>query len=149
RLVGGAEDGGIAEFVRAPEYALHPLPPSVAARDGHLVEPLAVALHALRSAWPTPGDEVLVIGAGTIGLTCTLVAATSGARVTTVARHPHQQRAAERLGAQRVIKSVAALPSEAFQLVLETVGTSDAVMAATSAARRRATLLLLAHNEGP
>ena len=52
-------DGGMAEYLLAPAYAVLPLPPTVPAGQGHLVEPLAVALHALRSAWPTPGDEVL------------------------------------------------------------------------------------------
>jgi threonine dehydrogenase-like Zn-dependent dehydrogenase len=70
-----------------------------------LVEPLACAVHAVRSNLPRPGDRVLVIGAGSIGLLT--VAALRALRVesdlTVLARHPFQGRHAERLGASRVI----------------------------------------------
>ncbi|MDP9071897.1 MAG: alcohol dehydrogenase catalytic domain-containing protein, partial [Actinomycetota bacterium] len=44
----GVNDGAHAEYVRVPAAACHPLPAGTAAEHGALVEPYAVALHAVR-----------------------------------------------------------------------------------------------------
>jgi L-iditol 2-dehydrogenase len=60
----------------------HRLPPAVTLELGALVEPLAVALHALDRARLTPGSTVLVFGAGSVGLLCAALSkAVSEARV--------------------------------------------------------------------
>jgi (R,R)-butanediol dehydrogenase/meso-butanediol dehydrogenase/diacetyl reductase len=67
-------DGCMAEYLIAPSYAVYKLPESVSDELGALVEPLAVAIHAVRQGNVRPGDTVAIVGAGTIGL-CTLLAA--------------------------------------------------------------------------
>jgi (R,R)-butanediol dehydrogenase/meso-butanediol dehydrogenase/diacetyl reductase len=60
--------GAYAELVRVgAREALH-LPEAVDHDGGALVEPLAVGIHALRAAALSPGDAVLVLGSGPIGL---------------------------------------------------------------------------------
>lgn len=65
--VGGAP-GAYAELVRVSAREAFALPETLSGRDGALVEPLAVGLHAVDRARLTPGDTVLVVGAGPVGL---------------------------------------------------------------------------------
>jgi 2-desacetyl-2-hydroxyethyl bacteriochlorophyllide A dehydrogenase len=130
RLLGTMLDGGFAEYVRVPEYALFPLPAGVDYEVGALTEPLAVAVHAARLANVRLGDRVLVLGAGTIGLLCVAAAKAAGAaEVWITARHPQQHAAAEALGATRVFSgadAAGAVPSASrtvpIDVVMETVG---------------------------
>jgi L-iditol 2-dehydrogenase len=70
-----------------------------------LVEPASVALRAVLRRRPQPGERVLVIGCGIIGLltVCLLRIVAPQAHVTAMARYPHQVEMAHRLGADEVI----------------------------------------------
>jgi threonine dehydrogenase-like Zn-dependent dehydrogenase len=73
--------GALAELLPVPAKALVPLPDSVDATLGALVEPGANALRAVRAAELDAGGRVLVIGPGTIGLLAASIAAAEGAEV--------------------------------------------------------------------
>jgi (R,R)-butanediol dehydrogenase/meso-butanediol dehydrogenase/diacetyl reductase len=73
-------DGGMAEYVRLPVPLLHRLPPGVSTRQGALVEPLTIAVHGVRSSAMRAGDQVVVLGAGPIGLLTLQCALLAGAR---------------------------------------------------------------------
>ncbi len=77
--IGFARDGGFAEFVAAPVALLHPLPTSLALENACLVEPLSVAVHGVERARIHPGDPVVVIGLGPIGLFTVAVLRARGA----------------------------------------------------------------------
>ncbi|KAK0723682.1 chaperonin 10-like protein [Apiosordaria backusii] len=62
--------GTLQEEVVHPGKWCHKLPEGVALDDGALVEPMAVAFHALQRARLEEGANVLVFGAGTVGLLC-------------------------------------------------------------------------------
>src|SRR3954469_19855241 len=62
-------------------FTIHRLPDALDLRLAALAEPLAVACHDVRRGDVTPGDTVVVIGAGPIGLLIALVAREEGARV--------------------------------------------------------------------
>jgi len=66
--LGSRSNGGFAEFVAAPVWNLLPIPENVSFEEGAMVEPAAVAAHALRQACVSPGNVVLIFGAGPIGL---------------------------------------------------------------------------------
>jgi (R,R)-butanediol dehydrogenase/meso-butanediol dehydrogenase/diacetyl reductase len=72
-------DGCMAEYVVIPSYAVYKLPDSVSDEVGALVEPLAVAIHAVRQGNVRPGDRVAIVGSGTIGLCVLLAARAAGA----------------------------------------------------------------------
>jgi len=96
--------GGWSEGLVAHVSQLHTVPGDLADEDAVLVEPLACALHAARIADIQPGEHVAIIGAGTIGL-LTLAAvrdAAPSATLIAVAKHPGQQTAARRFGADDV-----------------------------------------------
>jgi len=105
RLLGVHEPGGLAGYVTAPAARTFPVPEDLPAPVAALAEPLSVSLHGLRRVALEPGQRVLVLGAGAVGLLSVLAARALGAgEVIASARHPHQAEAAEALGAQRVLR---------------------------------------------
>ena len=143
-LLGVGRDGGLADYVVAPAYGLFALPAGMPAHLGALSEPMAVAVHGVRLAEIAPGERVLVLGSGSIGLLTALVAREAGAAVTATARYPDQAVAAERFGAARVLpaddagmKELAGIAArEPFDAVVETVGgEADTLVHATNLVR--------------
>lgn len=72
-------DGTLARYYRLPRECCFALPPEVSLRDGALVEPLSIAVHACRQAGDMQGRTVLLFGAGPIGQLCCSVAKALGA----------------------------------------------------------------------
>lgn len=152
QVLGNTLDGGFAEFLRVPPYALFTLPDAIDFEVGSLTEPLAVAVHALRLHPLELGDRVLILGAGTIGLMAVAAARAAGAGdIWTTARHPQQAAAASSLGATRVFvgsEGTAELSSVAHEqpvdLVVETVGGhADTLNDAVHLVRRGGTVVVL------
>jgi threonine dehydrogenase-like Zn-dependent dehydrogenase len=77
----GGFPGALAERMAMPVTALHPLPGAVDDAAGALVEPGGSALRAVRGAALQPGERVLVLGPGTIGLLVAMFALANGAEV--------------------------------------------------------------------
>ncbi len=100
---GLAADGGFAEYAVVPAYQLYRLPDSVSFEEGALVEPLAVAVHAVRISGLKEGDTVFIAGAGPIGLCLLLAAKAAGASKVFVSEPaPARKELARRLGATEV-----------------------------------------------
>src|SRR4051812_25346735 len=112
-------DGGLSEFARVPEECLVPLPANLDAGVACLVEPMAVSWRGVRLAAIEPGERVVVVGGGSIGLLAVAAARAAGHEVALDARHPHQIEAGERLGATR--------PTGAYDVVIEAAGSDSAV----------------------
>jgi (R,R)-butanediol dehydrogenase / meso-butanediol dehydrogenase / diacetyl reductase len=83
-LLGIDANGGFAEFVAVSSERIHPVPAGVDLTEAALVEPLAVAIHAVRRGSVAVGDHVLVFGAGPIGLLTALAARSAGAALVVV-----------------------------------------------------------------
>ena len=66
--LGSRNNGGFAEFVAVPAWNLIPLPDQVNFEEAAMIEPMAVAVHAMRKIAPKRDDFVTVCGLGTIGL---------------------------------------------------------------------------------
>lgn len=77
--IGVTIDGGFAEYCIVPENQAYQLPPNVSYAEGALGEPVACCLHGIDLAGITPGDTVLIIGGGTIGLIMLQMAKIAGA----------------------------------------------------------------------
>jgi D-xylulose reductase len=71
--------GTLTGFWAAPADFCYKLPPNVSLQEGALVEPLAVAVHVVRQAAVAPGQSVVVMGAGPVGILCAAVARAFGA----------------------------------------------------------------------
>jgi len=68
RLLGAHLPGAYAEYVVVPEKNVYLLPDHVSFDDGALVEPFACAVRICRLLRLDPGDRLLIMGAGPIGL---------------------------------------------------------------------------------
>jgi alcohol dehydrogenase/L-iditol 2-dehydrogenase len=100
-------DGAMARWVRVPARCLHRIPDSLPFEVACLTEPHAVAYQAMCvNSTIRPGDAVVVLGPGPIGLLCTRMAALSGADpliVAGLAADGPRLDAARRLGATHTV----------------------------------------------
>jgi 2-desacetyl-2-hydroxyethyl bacteriochlorophyllide A dehydrogenase len=95
--------GGLAEFNLAPAKALHRISREVPPERATLAEPLSCVLHAFEKAALLPGENVVILGAGPIGLIFLLLCKTAGAgRVFLVEPVGFRRRTAEAFGADGV-----------------------------------------------
>jgi (R,R)-butanediol dehydrogenase/meso-butanediol dehydrogenase/diacetyl reductase len=121
-------DGCMAEYFVLPDYACYKLPDSVSDERGALVEPLAVALHAVSQAHVQPGDKVAIVGDGTIGLCSLLAAKVAGAAgVYVIAKHKGRGELAKKLGATAVIYATEGNPVKKLQDLTGGIGTDAAI----------------------
>jgi len=75
-------DGAMTRFVRVPSRILHEVPDHLKLEEACLAEPCCVAYNAgVKNARIEPGDRVLVLGPGTIGILCAAMARLCGAEV--------------------------------------------------------------------
>ncbi|HZG91709.1 MAG TPA: alcohol dehydrogenase catalytic domain-containing protein [Pseudonocardia sp.] len=113
--VRGGFPGALAERLAVPVTALHRLPDTVDATLGALVEPGGNALRAVRGAALDPGDRLLVLGPGTIGLLVALFGRAQGAQVHLLGRDPADLAFARTLGfaAAWTADTLPALPFDA------------------------------------
>jgi L-iditol 2-dehydrogenase len=97
--------GSWGEYFVAHESQLVRVHDSVSNEGAVMTEPFACCVHAVLSAKPEPGQRVLVIGAGTMGLlmVAALNALAPESSVTVLARHAFQARHATTLGASRTV----------------------------------------------
>ncbi|WP_159014753.1 zinc-binding dehydrogenase [Acidisoma sp. S159] len=82
--VGAATPGGMAEFVAVNARTIHLLPAGMSGKQGSWVEPMAVAMRAVRRSLIQIGDDAIVYGAGPIGLLVIAVLRKAGAGLITV-----------------------------------------------------------------
>lgn len=80
KIIGLDVTGGFAEYTRVHFNEVVKLPQSVSWKEGALVEPLAVGLHGVRAASAVEDRNILIIGAGPIGLAVALWCKFLGAR---------------------------------------------------------------------
>lgn len=140
--IGVTCDGGLADRVRLPRYALVALPHGLDVRDACLVEPASVAWHGIRRAGLEPGQPVAVVGGGAIGLLAAASAAHLGHDVVLEARHPHQRAAADRLGAGEVTGDAT------HDVVIDAAGTPDALARCAAIVRPGGRVVLLGVSTG-
>jgi (R,R)-butanediol dehydrogenase/meso-butanediol dehydrogenase/diacetyl reductase len=96
--------GGMGEYATVAEHQVARLPDSMTDAQGALVEPTAVAIHAVSSAPVRLGDSVLVTGGGPIGQLVALSCLAAGAGAVYVSEPNDTRRAhAGRLGLTAVI----------------------------------------------
>lgn len=104
---------GLAEYARISERGATILPQSLSLADGALVEPFAVGRRAVRIAAPDPGDRVLIVGPGPIGLAVLFWLRRAGVRsIALLARSSRRRPLAEAMGADHFILESDSAPEE-------------------------------------
>ena len=99
-------DGAYVEYVSWPADFVFRLPDNMTFDHGALMEPLAVGMHAVRRSRLKPGEPVVILGAGTIGLVTILSAKAAGAGEIIVADlEDVRLEMAKKLGATKTINA--------------------------------------------
>ena len=94
--------GAFQSYWTVPAYTLHKMPADMSLKHGALIEPLAVAVHDVRLAEVSEGDQAVVLGGGPIGMLVALVARQAGADVLVSEINPYRVALAKRLGLDTV-----------------------------------------------
>ena len=99
QAIGYELDGAFAEYIRVPARAIaagnvHEIPETLAFEEASLAEPLACVINGQEKVSVKPGDAVVVLGAGPIGLLHVKLALFSGARKVIVSEPNAARRAA-------------------------------------------------------
>jgi 2-desacetyl-2-hydroxyethyl bacteriochlorophyllide A dehydrogenase len=150
--------GGFAKFIRVPipHRRLYSLPEEVSFEEGVLVEPLACSLHAIRMSAFRPGDPVMVLGAGPIGLGAIAFLKNAGAGLI-IATEIIEKRAevARKLGADYVFnpQETSNMQGKVLELteglgvaqVFECSGVTQAFQSVTEFLRPRGQIVLIGH----
>ena len=99
-------NGAMTKFVRVPSRILHHIPAALPFEQACLTEPCCVAYSAVvNNARIKPGDRVIVLGPGTIGILCAAMAALCGGDVAIVGLESDRGRLAiaEKYGVKGII----------------------------------------------
>jgi threonine dehydrogenase-like Zn-dependent dehydrogenase len=139
---------------------LHAVPEQLSDEDAVMIEPTACAVHAALSARVEAGASVAVLGAGTLGLTF-VAALRHLARpglVLVGAKHPHQRRLAEEMGADVVVEpeqlqravrlrsrslETSGHLSSGADVVVDCVGSAESIAQCLALARPKGRLVLV------
>ncbi|MCX7710070.1 MAG: NAD(P)-dependent alcohol dehydrogenase [Clostridia bacterium] len=145
--------GSLMNYIAFPENMAFKLPDNVSTKEGALVEPLAVGLHAAAQGGVKLGDKVVILGAGCIGLVTLLACKAYGATdVTVVDVIEKRLEVAKKLGATTVINAknentiqkIAELTGgKGVDKVIETAGSEYTIKQAPYLVKRGGTIVLV------
>lgn len=100
------QHGAFADLVVVPQRILYRLPERTSFEQAALVEPFAIAMHAVRRSPPALNDSILVVGAGMIGLGLVQVLKNTGCgKLVVIDVAPERLALASRLGATHTVNS--------------------------------------------
>lgn len=133
-------DGSFAEYLALQTNCLHVVPDTVSDEEAVFVEPLAAALEILAMEPIRPTDEVVLIGAGKLGLLCAQVIKLTGARLRVVARRERQIGLLHKWGIEPV--SAEDIAPASVDIVVDCTGTFDGFAAALTLVRPRGVIHL-------
>lgn len=146
-------DGAFAEFVAVPERILCRLPDALDFRRAALVEPVSIAMHAVRRAAMQLNETALVIGSGMIGLLIVQMLRASGCRrIFAADLSPERLKMAAQFGATDLlvanqvdvaVEVVRQTNNRGADVVFEAVGVAATVNAAVASLRKGGRLALV------
>lgn len=135
-------NGAMTRFVRVPARCLHKVPAQIPFEQACLTEPCCVAYSAVvANTGIKPGDRVIVLGPGTIGILCAAVAKLCGAQVAIVGleKDKHRLNIARQYGCEAIVADATAWAYERDGLgadcVIDAAGVSIALKAALQLVR--------------
>ncbi|MGR0220111.1 zinc-dependent alcohol dehydrogenase [Agromyces sp. ZXT2-6] len=156
-FIGIDSPGALQAYWNVPARVLVPLPDGIALDAAALVEPVAVAVHDVRRSEIAPGEKAVVIGGGPIGVLIATVSRAFGADVAVVELDASRRAQIASLGFAtldpREVDQVAWVEQwtggAGADVVFEVSGAAAAVLGATSLAKVRGTLVVVAIHPTP
>ena len=145
--------GCLENYIAFPENMCFKLPDNVSTKEGALVEPLSVGIHAARQGNVSLGNSVVILGAGCIGLVTLLACKAFGAAdVTVVDVIPRRLEFAKKIGATHVINALECdvlkeidniTEGKGADIVIETAGSAKTYSQTPYIVKRGGTIVLV------
>ena len=145
--MGSRRDGGFAEYVAVPIWNLVVLDKNVPFTEAAMLEPLSVALHAIKQSRIESGQAIGIIGTGMIGIAAGQWARKTGANVTIIGRNETKRSLVEKCG----LKYMQCIDKNAigqFDVTIEAVGTNNAIELTVWGAKSGGTVVLMGNPSG-
>ena len=145
--------GSLMNYIAFPENMCFKLPDNITTKEGALVEPLAVGMHAAIQGNVKLGDSVVILGAGTIGLVTLLACKAYGATdITVVDVIPKRLDYAKKLGATATINAMETdvfaeidkmTDKKGIDVVIETAGSARTISQTPYLVKNGGTIVLV------
>jgi len=158
KLIGIDRDGAFAEFVNVPLDLIFKYPDELTYDQGALIEPLAVAVHAMEMAGEPDWQTAVVVGSGPIGLLVGLCLKHSDIETTIISDiNAHRLKRAEKLGFQTFNSTEGNLVDlvnkvthkEGADIVFECAGSSPAALQMCDLVRPRGKVIMVSVHKEP
>jgi threonine dehydrogenase-like Zn-dependent dehydrogenase len=156
KYYGLTRGGFFAESIALREKNLIPIPKNVTDEEAAIMEPVALALHAMDLLKPNADDFATIIGQGPIGLLMTQIAKLKGCRVIAVDKEEYGLKLAQKFGAdfhinaskEDVTKRVMEITTQGSDVVVEAAGTTQTVEQTPLLVRKAGRVALVGEFEG-
>lgn len=146
--VGSRRDGGFAEYAVVPVWNLVALPDVIAFEHAAMLEPLSVALHAIRKGQIHQGEDAAVVGTGMIGIAAAQWANMAGAKsITVIGRNEDKRKIVEDCDLDYIAVTDGKAPGQ-YDFVLEAVGTPQSISLAIESTKPGGRLVLMGNPSG-
>lgn len=140
--IGFDKQGAYTEHIVVDPQYLHKLPDNVSLQDAALTEPLACILHGLDKVAPAPGERVLVIGPGPMGILAGLSLMAYGCKVDIVGAEVDKERLD--IAASCGMRVLERAGSMEYDLTVECSGSNGGIRAAIDSLKKGGTILQVA-----
>jgi L-iditol 2-dehydrogenase len=151
-VIGLHRPGALAEYIALPQELVFKLPDELSYDEGVLVEPLSIAVYAVRKSGVDVGDIVGVVGQGPVGLLVDYVVKESGGTVFGFDKHDNRLSFAKDQGyitqgftveGQNYLQAFKEQTAEGADIVFEVVGSSTSAEMALELARPGGKVVIL------
>jgi 2-desacetyl-2-hydroxyethyl bacteriochlorophyllide A dehydrogenase len=140
--IGVSRPGGMAQYLTAPEKAVFDIG-NIPFDHGAFMEPLSCVLHGVERLDPDMASDIVIIGAGPIGILLLQVLRLEGAaRITVADKNLSRAQYAEKMGADRITTDLEDLPRDAFDAVVDATGVIPVMSRCIDFARHGGKVLL-------
>lgn len=121
--IGVNKNGGFAEYLIANKSQVHIIPKNVSLEEASFAEPLSCCLHGLNKISINSNDNVLIIGAGTIGLLMLQLCNYYNANIVSIIDIVEYKRnLALELGANKIYSNINEIKNTKYNKIIECVG---------------------------
>ncbi|MBQ8526707.1 MAG: alcohol dehydrogenase catalytic domain-containing protein [Clostridia bacterium] len=155
--IGFRRNGAYAEYVIVPVYGLCEKPDNISFEHAALCEPLGVALGTFKKAKAKSGDTLLIMGAGSIGLSMLAVGKAMGMRkIVVCATKESRLRTAKAMGAyatvatseENIETAMKKLHPGGTDLIIDATGIEECIQSCLRIAKRGGTVMLAGYGRG-
>ena len=128
KAIGVDLNGGMAELCTVPASQVYRVPPDFDSALLYLVEPLSCVLHGIDKIDIKPGENVLIVGAGNIGILFALVLYNHVGKLAVLEKNMSRLQNALSLGVKEGHEDDGSVPE--FDAVVEATGTAEGFLTA-------------------